>query len=485
MTTNLAVVFAVSLWAAGGQTAARTASSIGGDVPWAIGPAVSVVWIGADGPKPDACEISATRWHCAPADAPGIVAVFGATGVALSSATLNGAASAVIRRWGTALVLVPGTAAAGTLHEIRLSAARPDRSVHRPKTVRFLKTSQPNVDVVPVSSTVFFVAGDDVDPDAFLEVEGPEVATTRVPMAAIAGAADHRVDVLLDAPSTLTGRVTTASGEDVEDAAITLAAAMTWHPSNGDASTTSGRRDEKTLEYPTIDAAETRSGPGGLFAFEHLGAGPFLVSATHRTLGRQTAVVRSVSEPLVVRLAPLPIATGRVVRHQLPVGGAVVRFVPDVPAFTESTDPGQLAAEPAVSGADGRFSIALPPNTSGSLVATAPEGGTIRVKIQKPAENLEMTLGDLVLPDPIRLTVRLLDLAACEMQAAGPLGSLGVATVRANRAANTYLFELPEPGEWVLNASCGDCTPSLQPQIVAVGSGPSDTPLVVDVRIVR
>jgi hypothetical protein len=83
------------------------------------------------------------------------------------------------------------------------------------------------------------------------------------------------------------------------------------------------------------------------------------------------------------------------------------------------------------------------------------------------------------------MSVRLMDATACTMSAAGPLGGLGLSTIKGIGASNVYTFELPEPGEWVLNASCGGRSVILRPQVVSVPAGRRDGPLIVDVQVGR
>jgi len=195
------------------------------------------------------------------------------------------------------------------------------------------------------------------------------------------------------------------------------------------------------------------------------------VTASHPTSGRATSVVRSVEDPLVIALTPPTFLTGRVLRATVPVAGARVRFVPQTSALLESDSPQDLVAEERTTGADGRFRLPLPPLHNGDVQIVAPGGSIVRLSLPpaRAAATLdERSLGDITLPDPHRLTVRLLDADACQLTAAGPLGSLGLTIVRATPAANVHWFELPEAGEWALAADCAGTVHRLEPSIVRV-----------------
>src|SRR5262249_24353250 len=114
-----------------------------------------------------------------------------------------------------------------------------------------------------------------------------------------------------------------------------------------------------------------------------------------------------------------------------------------------------------------------------------PDGAAVRVPVPaaiSPGTSSDRSLGDISLPHPFRLTVRLLDADACQLSAAGPLGSLGLSVVLATAASNVHWFDLPEAGEWVLNAECGGIPRNLQPSVVRV-TGQTD--VAIEARVVK
>lgn len=82
-------------------------------------------------------------------------------------------------------------------------------------------------------------------------------------------------------------------------------------------------------------------------------------------------------------------------------------------------------------------------------------------------------LGDVVLPAPTPLTVRLPE-GGCELVAAGPLGALGLSRVGStfDRRDRVYRFLLPESGFWWLEATCDGASKPIVPSVVRVDGAP-------------
>ena len=171
------------------------------------------------------------------------------------------------------------------------------------------------------------------------------------------------------------------------------------------------------------------------------------------------------------------VATGRVLYHDLPVTAARVRFVPNVETLAEAVDIRDTASIEAETDDGGRFRLALPPSTVGTVQVIGPDGNTTRVPLLEPRALADVDLGDIRLPNPRRLTVRLETSAACVLNAVGPLGSLGVSMIAESAASsNLHWFDLPEAGEWMLDADCGGRSVPLVPSVVSI---PADG---IDVR---
>jgi hypothetical protein len=68
------------------------------------------------------------------------------------------------------------------------------------------------------------------------------------------------------------------------------------------------------------------------------------------------------------------------------------------------------------------------------------------------------------------------------MTAIGPAGALGLAVVPGRATSTIYQFDLPEPGQWFLDAECSGQHVSIQPPAIQVKSTPS--PSFFDVHVV-
>jgi hypothetical protein len=236
---------------------------------------------------------------------------------------------------------------------------------------------------------------------------------------------------------------------------------------------------------PVIFRATVRSDASGAFSFDHLLPGVFLVSVIHDVAGRGDVWVKSLGEPVVVRLVAPARATGRVLKRQNPLASARVRFVPSVQAFMAAGDPRGLIVPETTTALDGGFVLTLPPEIVGVIQILGSDGTSARVPISSPTNAKEIALGDISLAERRVLAVRLLDTISCTLSAAGPLHSLGLTIVQAAAAAGgIHWFDIPEPGQWALDADCpGLSSYSLLPSIVDVPAGGPD--MNVDVRIVR
>jgi hypothetical protein len=165
------------------------------------------------------------------------------------------------------------------------------------------------------------------------------------------------------------------------------------------------------------------------------------------------------------------------------VAGARIRFVPDVTALLSSADATTLIAEERTTGIDGRFSFQLPPVTAGSIQIIGSDGTSTRIAVSRPDASGEIDMGDIALPDHRSLTARVMNSDGCVLAATGPLNGLGLTTVRASVSGVLHIFDIPEPGQWVLDADCGGRSRDVEPVLVEIAAtGP---PVTIDVRIVK
>jgi hypothetical protein len=452
-----------------------------GRAPASVGSEWRVAWVAADdgssasGPP---CEaLSFIDWRCdLAAGSRGVVAVVGAQGIAGFAIGPSGSGAPVVTtgRWARLLRLVPTSVSLDDCRGAQAAAWTIQKSAVRQHSRRFIPVSNSGIQIVEISPTAFWIAGTESDQDGFVEVRGPGIATIRIRSEQLqAGAPDEPFLAYIGTPMSLAGRVQTKGGHSADDADVELLELLAVGSTEPDAG----------FATELISRAKTRTDQSGSFVFDGLDQGRYEIVASHDTHGRGVASVKSMSEPAIITLVPPARARGRVLRHGLPVVGARVRFVPDASAWMRSTDATALISPEVATGATGAFLLSLPPEHAGEVQVIGSDGALARVRLPLPAGNGEFHLGDLLLSDPRRLVVRLLANAVCEMYAVGPLGSLGLTTVRADRASNVFLFDVPEPGAWALGADCGQRAVEVSPPAVTIASeGPEVT---IDVYLVE
>jgi len=469
---NLALALTLS------ASGAQTARTIRGSIPDALSAPARVLWIDASEAGPEfGCDLTPpATWTCAkvPPDAAGVVVVAGEATLAYIPVGVADDNAPSVLAWGRVLRLTPGGVAPDDVHDIQVSGWQPERSAVRTNVRRFPLTKDISVQILRLSPTSFWIAGNPTDPDAFHLIEGPAVASMRLPISVLAdGPPDLPVFLSLIAPTTLSGHVQSKSDQDTSGATVEL-----WQPFDADdAAPPASDADTSYVLRATVitDAA-------GAFEFPRLEPGRYRVSARHDTLGRGTAQVTSLAEPVVIYLKAPARATGRVWRGGAPVVGARVRFVPDPDAFRTGRDPTDQFAADVTTDADGRFVLSLPPKRAGTLQIIASDGAIARATIPS-GEDGDVQVGDMTLADKRRVMVRLLDPARCTLYATGPLGPLGMTMLTATGVVGTYWLDLPEPGTWILSAECGGTGFSLEPPSITVTSDGPDP--VVAARLVR
>jgi hypothetical protein len=457
--------------------------SIGGQLPDGAGAPHRIVWLTPDAAaEPPRCRITGTSgWRCEgiPPTSAGIVVVITDGGV-VSTVIARGSPPEGARQsaWGrlVTLPLIAGEPDDIATAGVTFSAWRPDRSPVRPYTRRFVAVEDASVHVERLGAVAAWVTADapTPDPGAFLRIDGASIGTLRLASAALArGSPDDVVTMPLQAQTTITGRVEDARGGAVAGADVELYAPLDDEDD---------RQNSRIGTRSTIRIAVTHADAGGSFAFDRLAAAPYELLASDVEAGRAEVDLREVNAPIVVKLTPPLRAVGRVLSRGVPVAGARVRFVPDADAWAAASDPRALVTPEIFTDLGGRFVLRLPPERSGTVQIIAGGGASTRVAIPGGRKKGDVDIGDIAAPEPIHVTVRLLDGSACDLFAVGPLGSLGLSVVGAMRANGAYWFELPEAGTWNLAAECGGTTRALLPPMLAVQPGAPEQ--IVDAQIV-
>jgi len=457
---------------------------VSGNVPAGVGPSEGpgrILWLPArmapDDRRHECVLMAAARWSCpsVPAGESGVVVISGDGAIGYVVLGPGGAAQDGRAEWGRLVRIEPGGIAPESLGDLRISSWTIDRPASRPNTQKLDVIPDTTLQVIKVSDTSFWISGPFPSTDAFLRLDGSAVARHDTTMLTVASGPPD-IPFVIDATNgvSITGRVEAQSGEPVEGAFLELFARA---PAGND-----GPVDEKALaKAPVVRLATVVADGEGRFEFSGLENGTYQIAATAFSRGRLARWTTTAGPPLVMTLEPPATATGRVVRQKLPAPGVTVRFVPASTAWRNSSDPSAHLTSDVITDQSGRFTLALPPQPSGDVQFMAPDGASTRVTLPALSNLSAVTLGDVALPEPIAIEVRA-DVAGCRMTAIGPAGALGFAVVPGRAASTLYQFDLPEPGQWFLDAECSGQHVSIQPPAIQVKS--TSSLAFFDVRIV-
>ena len=448
-----------------------------GSIPKSLVAPSRVTWIAADDREPPVeCSLQPSAWACQSPRSPGLVVIVdaqeGVAAIPVGLAALD--STPVVSTWGRVVRLTPGGVPQEDVHDVQVSAWRPLRPASRLLTQRFAAAEEPGITVLRLSDEAFWIAGNAVDPDAYLRIDGPALASSRLAVAGLQdGQPEFPVFADVSPPISIRGQVVDERGQDVEDAAVEL-----WTPLRPGEEP----REEKDAGRALLRWAALRSDTQGRFDFPRMAPGQYEIFAIHASAGRGKATVSSIAEPVLLKLKAPAVATGRVVRRGLGIGVARVRFVPDATALSKSTDPAVHVSGEASTDTEGRFLLPLPPVRRGAVQVSAPDGSVVRVPLPATTDSSSVSLGDIPLPDKRTVILRLMDPRACEVTAVGPLGQLGLAMVRATReSVGIFHLRVPEAGTWVLEAQCGGRSHDVEPAALVV---PADGPdVTVDIRL--
>jgi len=444
-------------------------AGVSGNIPAGLGPveaAGRVFWLPARpsaDDRPTECAFSAASgWSCptVPAGESGVAVFVGAGQIGY---VVMGPAGATSGRaeWGRLVRIAPGSLAPEALAGVRVSSWTLDRPAGRPNTQKLDAVPDDAVQVIGISGNAFWVTGPLPSTDAFLRIDGAHIARHDTLVATIAGGAAD-IPFVVDATNgvAIVGRVEARSGEPVEGALVELFARVLGADN--------GPGDGKTVEkVPVVRLAATVADGDGRFEFGGIEHGTYQVAATAFSRGRLTRWTTTASAPLLMTLEPPARATGRAVRQKLPVPDVKVRFVPASAAWRNSDDPTAHLTADVTTDQSGRFTLSLPPQAAGDVQLIAPDGASRRITLPSLSKLSEIALGDVVLPELIAIEIRA-DVEGCRMTAIGPTGAPGLGVVPGRVTSTIYQFDLPEPGEWFLDAECSGRHMSIQPPVIQV-----------------
>jgi hypothetical protein len=406
------------------------------------------------------CALQPPRgWLCGgrlPGDV-GVVLFQAGSEIGFVALGLHGVVSTGVARWGRLIRVVPAVEA----DEVSAGAFILDRPGVRPNTRTLSVATDGDTHVWPLSPSVFWVAGMAGHQDAFIRFEAKSSARHDEPLERVMeGAPDTPLIVALQVPLVLNGRVESSSGSVVSGALVDVFARRP------------GETAEPTLAMlnaaDVVRVAERRTDADGAFAFDGLEAQLYKVTVVDFERGRGEQWTNAAGPPIVVRLKTPSKATGRVLRHKLPVPGVVVRFVPDADAWRESRDPTAQLTLDVSTDDDGKFVLTLPSSAEGSIRLAAADGATRRIPLPRLANVSEIALGDVVLEELIQAEIQT-DLPGCVLSAVGPVGA-GFTIVRARSAGIVHSMQLPEAGQWLMQIECGGVPRRVSPQAIEVSA---------------
>ena len=347
-----------------------------------------------------------------------------------------------------------------------------------PSRVRVRLTADATVGIYPIGPLAMWITGEESARHQFVEVRGTHIATIRIDVGDLHhGRPDHPFLVYLRPDATVEGAILDSQDRRVVGAVVS---AFEFVPGDG---VVDGTRPDTARQRRWI--AESMSDASGAFSLSGLGSGSYEFVVVHAVAGRTTETHRVDGLPLTLRLAGTPKVHGRVLVEQLPAAGVQVRVVPDRDDFLRSDDPLRLISPPGITDRDGRFELALPVDEGGEIVVGGNGLAKSRYRFAgTDGESLERDLGDINLPAPLSVVIRLIGPAAsCDLMAAGPVGSLGLDLVRSvfDPGIMAYRLRLPEPGFWWVEAECGAESGGVIPPVMQIRQ--DDTARVIQLTL--
>jgi hypothetical protein len=162
-----------------------------------------------------------------------------------------------------------------------------------------------------------------------------------------------------------------------------------------------------------------------------------------------------------------------VLREGVPAAGVPIATVPDIVEFATTEDVTELFGGEARSDRDGRFVVSLP---SRGIAELRVGDDTWRVRrlllgvIGSLPSVVDVGTIDLTALPP--LTFVLEDSGGCDVVVSGPIGHSGVTAHRATRLGPAmFRTTLPEPGSWLISATCAGRSRDVVPPVVEITAG--------------
>jgi hypothetical protein len=452
----------------------------------------SATWLDAAGDLgggnwPACAPMERSGWECigVPAERSGVLLVRAEPlifGVATGGAAVAPVETIEMRRveWGRLVEIVSRSTSDGGMPRVEVAFLKPRESAWRRASTRVLLTADPAVTAWPLTPLSFWVAGRGPAPAGVLEIKGSGIATTRIPVGLLdQGSAEIPFVINVSDPIEVRGRVETATGTKAPATVITVSEVLEDDEQGSVPADPRRERAERLRALTEVTADED-----GRFTVPGLGSETYEMLAVHGAFGR--TVVRLVPDgrPVVLRLSPPREVRGRVVRRGQLLAGVPVRAVPDLALIGSSRDPTAFIMPDGITGPDGRFAVALPPQGATELRIGREDLGMIRIRLQ-PVKELPLVtdVGDVELAGQVRLTVTVPGADGCDLHAAGPMETSGMSVVDAvQRSPGMRELLLPEAGKWLLTLTCGNREVMLDPPAVDIPAGMTEATVTLIVR---
>lgn len=449
--------------------------------------AEQVLWLNQEGAVawdewPRCLALPERWWECVgvPWGEPGVVVLSGAGeirfGVAHAAPVVAPSIQPIVlgrAAWCRLVRLLLATAPSESLDAVSIAARR----VAMLRGARVFHVVDERISIETLQTGRYWICGSSETTDAELDIRGRQFAGVRLKFDGWqTGPVELAHDVWLDPPIRLIGRVVDARGRPAPRAQVLVSERAR-----------SQADDQPTAMKPTTEyrlVVETTADEVGEFEVFGLTAQPYEFVAMHETLGRASAVLTPHGRPIELRLIASKRVRGRVVRNGQPMPNVLVARVPELVDYVRSSDPLRQMSLSQLTGLDGRFDLALPPDGRGELRIGSDRAGVLRIPLA-PVEQLPpvLDLGDIEVRSSIAVRVAVLGGDACQLHAVGPFGRAGLSVVQGAPAVDgSQILRLPEPGRWALTLVCGSRELYVQPPMIDVVFDLPDQRFEVTVR---
>ena len=301
-----------------------------------------------------------------------------------------------------------------------------------------------------LGSDLVWMEGKESVVGSYVEVREPSLAPARLPLAELASPCADPVTVALVREARLSGAVSDASGRPVPGALVFARIG-----------------DGKAGGAPIAD---TETGESGDFELRGLEPRRYRLRACHPQIGCGEADAVA-GEPAALTIGESAVCVGRVLSNAgVPEPAASVRIVPTAKTWSDAPDPLTRLPLETVSGEDGRFRIALPDAGDFLVEVRTPSSGVARLAVRRTRLSPAVTdLGDVRLPEPLDLAVRVVRCGEGVLSLSGPLGgetSLpGILRFRLD-SEGAAVVRVPEGGAWTAWAACAGSNVALDPAVL-------------------